>query len=471
MIVSLGESKEETVFTMSNVAFTRESWIWRKSSTRFKYVGCSKPDQNEADLLAPRKKMSGKHTHIGPGTWRISCSFHSLVAVLVAVFIISVFYTTRVNKLLVEDHQEASIENKMLRNGHQVVSKNGSWDSLQGCNLFSGKWVYDDKSFPLYKELECSFIDDGMACERFGRRDFNYQHWRWQPHDCDLPRLVQCHSNVGGTKGEKACICWGFIEPEPMGFNGLFGSVTNSSLTQIHDYQWLINLLQGHYFYWAPLLVESNSDDFINHRIPDRIVRVQAIEKHARYWTDADILVFNSYIWWRRPKLKVLWGSFGSSDGIYKEVEMLRSYELALRTWSDWLDIHINRTKTKLFFTSMSPTHERAEEWGMPPNQKCNNETEPISKGHCGIDSDPRMMRVVEATIDELKARGLKVQMLNITQLSEYRKDAHPSIYRKIWGSKEEQSNPIRDADCLHWCLPGVPDVWNLLLYAYIFYY
>ncbi|GMP26989.1 hypothetical protein CsSME_00003187 [Camellia sinensis var. sinensis] len=224
-------------------------------------------------------------------------------------------------------------------------------------------------------------------------------------------------------------------------------------------------------FYWAPLLVESNSDDFINHRIPDRIVRVQAIEKHARYWTDADILVFNSYIWWRRPKLKVLWGSFGSSDGIYKEVEMLRSYELALRTWSDWLDIHINRTKTKLFFTSMSPTHERAEEWGMPPNQKCNNETEPISKGHWGIDSDPRMMRVVEATIDELKARGLKVQMLNITQLSEYRKDAHPSIYRKIWGSKEEQSNPIRDADCLHWCLPGVPDVWNLLLYAYIFYY
>ncbi|KAL7255571.1 hypothetical protein ACSBR1_009664 [Camellia fascicularis] len=49
-------------------------------------------------------------------------------------------------------------------------------------------------------------------------------------------------------------------------------------------------------FYWAPLLVESNSDDLINHCILDRIVRVQAIERHARYWTDADILHANS-IW------------------------------------------------------------------------------------------------------------------------------------------------------------------------------
>ncbi|THF94647.1 hypothetical protein TEA_029798 [Camellia sinensis var. sinensis] len=218
----------------------------------------------------------------------------------------------------------------MLRNGHQEVSKNGTGDSLQGCNLFLGKWVYDEKSFPLYKELECSFIDDGMACERFGRKDFNYQHWRWQPHDCDLPR------------GKKLV----FV-----------GDSLNRNQWASKEYNASID------FYWAPLLVESNSDDLINHRIPDQIVRVQAIEKHARYWTNADILVFNSYIWWRWPKLKVL-----------------------------------------------------AEEWGMPPNQKCNNETEPISKEHWGIDSDPRMMRAVEATIDELKARGLKVQMLNITQ-------------------------------------------------------
>jgi len=80
------------------------------------------------------------------------------------------------------------------------------------------------------------------------------------------------------------------------------------------------------------------------------------------------------------------------------------------------------------------------------------------------------MMRVVENVIEDLNGRGLKVELLNITQLSEYRKEGHPSIYRKQWDplTEEQLSNPKTYADCIHWCLPGVPDVWNELLYAYI---
>lgn len=81
------------------------------------------------------------------------------------------------------------------------------------------------------------------------------------------------------------------------------------------------------------------------------------------------------------------------------------------------------------------------------------------------------MMKIVENVLNDLKTRGLNVQMINITQLSEYRKEGHPSIYRKQWEAlKEDQiSNPSSYADCIHWCLPGVPDVWNQLLYAFIF--
>lgn len=59
-------------------------------------------------------------------------------------------------------------------------------------------------------------------------------------------------------------------------------------------------------FYWSPLLVESNSDHPVHHRIADRIVRAASINKHARHWTNADVLVFNSYLWWRRAAMKVL---------------------------------------------------------------------------------------------------------------------------------------------------------------------
>lgn len=80
------------------------------------------------------------------------------------------------------------------------------------------------------------------------------------------------------------------------------------------------------------------------------------------------------------------------------------------------------------------------------------------------------MMQAVEATIQGLSARGINVQILNVTQLSEYRKDGHPSVYRKQWEplTEEQLAHPSSYADCIHWCLPGVPDVWNELLYTYI---
>lgn len=51
-------------------------------------------------------------------------------------------------------------------------------------------------------------------------------------------------------------------------------------------------------FYWSPFLVESNSDLHIVGDPKKRILKVDSIMKHAKYWTGVDILVFNSYVWW-----------------------------------------------------------------------------------------------------------------------------------------------------------------------------
>jgi hypothetical protein len=63
------------------------------------------------------------------------------------------------------------------------------------------------------------------------------------------------------------------------------------------------------------------------------------------------------------------------------------------------------------------------------------------------------------------------VNFLNVTTPSEYRKHAHTSIYTAVEGkllSPEQKSDPLKYADCLHLCLPGLPDTWNELLYTYI---
>ncbi|CAA0836263.1 Protein trichome birefringence-like 34 [Striga hermonthica] len=326
------------------------------------------------------------------------------------------------------------------------------------CDLSTGRWVYDNVSYPLYKEDECSLGENFFACERFNAIALLEK--------LRNKRLVFVGDSLNRVQWiSMVCLIGKAI---PGGPESRVHNDGSSLLTfTVKEYNAKID------FYWAPLMVESNSDDIANHRVVDRTVKVEAIEKHGRHWADADFLVFNSYLWWRQlPKMEVLWGAFNSSDGIYKQVDMQRSYEMALRTWADWLEFHVNRSKAQLFFMSMSPIHEKAEKWGKPAGQNCHMETHLITKeGYIGNEeTDTNMMTTVEKTIDGLQKRGLKIQMLNITKLSEYRKDGHPSIFRKQWEPLTESqiSNPKSYADCIHWCLPGVPDTWNELLYAYI---
>lgn len=106
------------------------------------------------------------------GTWTQS-KFHSVLGIsLMALLLGSVFFS-----------RDATYEGEDLRMKNKSLSR---------CNLLSGKWVYDPKPFPLYREEECSFMIDDYSCQKYGRKDSKYQHWRWQPHNCDLPRYFLC---------------------------------------------------------------------------------------------------------------------------------------------------------------------------------------------------------------------------------------------------------------------------------------
>lgn len=60
------------------------------------------------------------------------------------------------------------------------------------------------------------------------------------------------------------------------------------------------------------------------------------------------------------------------------------------------------------------------------------------------------------------------LDILNVTQMTAQRKDGHLSVFSSPF--RQDQNNGTSETqkleDCSHWCLPGIPDTWNELLYA-----
>ncbi|KAG6397848.1 hypothetical protein SASPL_139298 [Salvia splendens] len=339
----------------------------------------------------------------------------------------------------------------------------------EGCNVFQGSWIRDNESFPLYGEESCPFLVKQTTCVRNGRSDSFYQNWRWQPDACDLPRfdgmkLVEMLRNkrlmfVGDSVQRgmfESMICLVHSALPPVVRRSLH-RIPPRKVFRVEEFNASIE------YYWAPFLIESISDHATNHTVMKRLVKLDSIAKHSKEWEGADVLIFESYIWWMyKPTINAMYGSL---DNV-QEYNVTTAYRLAMETWANWVDSRINPETQKIFFATMSPTHLWSWEWKPRTDGNCFSETHPIEGPYWGTGSNLDIMGIVEDVLGRLK---VNITVLNITQLSEYRKDGHPSIFGERKGkllTKEQRSDPKNYADCIHWCLPGVPDTWNEIFYA-----
>lgn len=101
--------------------------------------------------------------------------------------------------------------------------------------------------------------------------------------------------------------------------------------------------------------------------------------------------------------------------------------------------------------------YKTGKDWGEASTKNCQGEKEPI-KGlrYPGRGASFEGEAIVKSVLNDVVT---PVYLLDITLLTQLRKDGHPSNYT---------ANSIL-LDCSHWCLPGVPDIWNLILFATLF--
>lgn len=151
------------------------------------------------------------------------------------------------------------------------------------------------------------------------------------------------------------------------------------------------------------------------------------------------------------------WNLFQYRGKLIEEMDMESAFEIAMKTWAQWIDQNVESTKTTVFFRSISPEHKG--------NHWCHNVTQPIMDESYESSFPKPVTDIVERIIGEMRT---PVRYLNITKLSGYRRDAHGAMYgaKKRKMIEKEGKRPEAFADCSHWCLPGLPDTWNRLFYA-----
>ncbi|KAK9167278.1 hypothetical protein Scep_002469 [Stephania cephalantha] len=339
-----------------------------------------------------------------------------------------------------------------------------------GCNYAKGKWVADSRR-PLYSGFSCKqWLSEMWSCRLSQRTDFSYERYRWKPNHCEMPEFerltflkrmqdktiafvgdslgrqqfqsMMCMATGGLEMPEVEDVGWkyGLIKPQgairPDGWAYRFPS-TNTTIL----YYWSANLCN-----LEPLNATNPATDYAMH-----LDRPAAFL--SRYLHRIDVLVLNTGHHWNRGKLNAnRWVMHVNGMPVVdrKLANIGNAKNHTVYSVVKWLDSQLYRhTRLKAFFRTISPRHFLNGDWNT--GGSCDN-TIPLVGGS-EVTQDESSDPVVEGAV-----RGTKIKILDITAISQIRDEGHISRYSHK--AKEGMQ------DCLHWCLPGIPDTWNELLIA-----
>ncbi|XP_050371446.1 protein trichome birefringence-like 4 [Argentina anserina] len=357
-------------------------------------------------------------------------------------------------------------------NGENDMNKKGKQTGMKlnnECDLYDGRWMRDD-SYPLYAAGSCPYIDEPFNCFLNGRPDNGYEKYRWQPKHCNIPRLngkkmlrlltgkrlVFVGDSLNRNMWESLlCVLRNSVEEKNKVYevSGREEFRTEASYSFIfQDYNCSVEFFQSQF------LVQEWEGKHKNGSKKETL-RIDLMESAADNYKDADVLIFNTAHWWTHEKTSNGLGYYQEGDHVYDELNGEEAYRRALSTWGTWVDTNIDPKKTAVFFRGYSPSHFRGGAWNS--GGQCHGETKPTTETEYGGEY-PSNMKILDSVMEKMK---IPIHYLNITAMTDFRKDAHPSVYRMPnLTAEERKANSIQD--CSHWCLPGVPETWNELIYA-----
>ncbi|KAJ7945217.1 Protein trichome birefringence-like [Quillaja saponaria] len=345
-----------------------------------------------------------------------------------------------------------------------------SSSATEVCNYAKGRWVADSRR-PLYSGFGCKqWLSPMWSCRLTQRPDFSFEGYRWLPQNCDMPEFerfaflrkmqdktiafigdslgrqqfqsLMCMASGGEGSPEVENVDWeyGLVKPRgairPDGWAYRFPK-TNTTIL----YYWSASLTD-----LQPLNITDPATNVAMH-----LDRPPAFMRRFLHWFD--VLVLNTGHHWNRGKLNAnRWVMYvnGKPNQDKNLADIPNAKNFTIFSIVRWLDSQLPlQPRLQVFFRTISPRHFFNGDWNN--GGTCDNTT-PLSGGS-EVVQDGSSDLVVEAALN-----GTKVKILDITAISELRDEAHMSRYT--------DRGTLNVSDCLHWCLPGIPDAWNELLIA-----
>ncbi|KAK4407599.1 protein trichome birefringence-like 38 [Sesamum angolense] len=219
-------------------------------------------------------------------------------------------------------------------------------------------------------------LQSEFDCLKYGRPDHQYLKYRWQPDGCDLPRF-DGGDFLRRMKGKKimfvgdsvssnhwqSLVC--LLNQAAPGSNITRVTSDTTSTVVFQDYGVSATMFLSHY------LVDIEQE-----RV-GRVLKLDSI-KDGETWKQADVLIFNTWLWWYRSGPKQPWDYIENDGKIVKDMDRMDAFHKALTTWANWVNSEVNPLKTKVFFQGISPSHYNGTEWNEQGAKDCSRETAPL---------------------------------------------------------------------------------------------
>lgn len=172
-----------------------------------------------------------------------------------------------------------------------------------------------------------------------------------------------------------------------------------------------------------------------------------------------DVLVISSGHWFSNRCIYVHNGTTAGNT-----TDSIEAYGMAMETSLNAIATHEGYAGLTIV-RSYSPVHYEGGAWNK--GGSCGGIVSPETRlgrnRYTDAMHEKQVIGLERAT--KRLSNGSKLRFMDVTMMSAYRHDGHPGPYRRPGSGKAVKQGEKPAEDCLHWCMPGLPDAWNEVLF------